>query len=92
MDATTTLMSFSNFDLINTVIACVAIFATVYVNNKRMKRDISTDHERKLGKKADKSYVENTCKSLHEEIQTKADKSLVESMDSKLDLILQKLK
>ena len=92
MVATQTLMTFNNFDLLNTIIACAAIFATVYISNKRMRKELTDDNARKFEKKADIAYVDRNCESIHEQLHGKADKSLVESMDKKLDLILQKLK
>jgi hypothetical protein len=49
------------------------------------------DNENKIEKKADLDYVNQQDRSLHKRIDSKADKSLVESMDKKLDLILDKL-
>lgn len=45
----------------------------------------------KVEKKADRIETEEKLRGLHKRIDEKADKSLVESMDKKLDLILQKL-
>lgn len=56
------------------------------------KASVSDDIESLKLKKADIEYVDECDNSLDDKIKQKADKSLVESMDSKLDLILQKLK
>ena len=54
-------------------------------------RDNNKELERKVDKKADKTYVDDQNKLQDQNISKKADLSLVESMDSKLDLILKKL-
>lgn len=57
MGATDNILSLNNFDLLNTFIACVAIFATVYISNRRMRKELKTESDIKLDKKADLSYV-----------------------------------
>lgn len=56
------------------------------------KTSVSEDIENLKTKKADVVYVDRNCDAIEKKLEKKADKSLVESMDSKLDLILQKLR
>jgi len=73
------------------IVSCAAIFATVYFNNRKIKIEMKRENDNKIKCKADLDYVDQQDRSLHKRIDSKADKSLVESMDKKLDLILNKL-
>ena len=82
------LLNVSTVDLIELALVCISVFAAVYFNNRRMREQ----NEKRLDEKADINYVDKQDQLLKVDIEKKADKSLVESMDKKLDLILNKLR
>ena len=56
LDATTNLVNINTFFLtIGT--CCATIFTTVYLANRKMRREITERNEKQLGKKADLVYV-----------------------------------
>jgi len=57
MDAPSSMLSLNNFDLLTVLIACVTIFTTVYLSNRKMRKDLKKENEIKLKSKADLSYV-----------------------------------
>lgn len=79
--------------ILNLLSSILIIFIAFWLTGwSASKQDVSNDIESLKLKKADITYVNSLDEDQEKRINNKADKSLVESMDKKLDLILQKLR
>ena len=78
--------------ILNLLSTVLIVFLTFWLTGWGDSRNAVSESIRALqNEKTPYSYVDNQDSKLKSEIDNKADKSLVESMDKKLDLILLKL-
>ena len=78
--------------LINTLLSVfVLLFMFHYTGTKKDESKLKKDVENLKIEKAPYTYVDKMNEKIKKNLESKADKSLVESMDSKLDLILIRL-
>lgn len=78
--------------IINTFLSVlVLMFMVHYTGASNDESTLKKDVENLKIEKAPYSYVDKMNEKMKKDLESKADKSLVESMDSKLDLILIRL-
>ena len=59
------LINVTSFNVLTLGASCVTIFVTVYLSNRKMKREMKIESEGKLNKKADKTFVEKLDRAAH---------------------------
>ena len=67
LDAATNLVNINTF-FFTIGTCCATIFTTVYLANRKMRREITEKNEKQLGKKADKEYVDQQDRGLHKRV------------------------
>lgn len=79
--------------LINGLISAMCVLLGFWAYGFRQSSNNSEARFKRLEtQKAEVTYVNEQCLFINSQLDKKADKSVVESMDHKLDLILMKLK